>query len=184
LQRYTRLLAEKAAAAEPSWAGLVNSTFLEQLERCVPLHDIGKIGLPESILLKPGKLTAEERSLMETHTVIGDRILRALGQEHGESLVFLGMARSIVRHHHERHDGNGYPDRLLGEATPAAARLVALADVYDALRRQRFHKLALSHAEAARIILHDSHGQFDPVLAKAFMACEHDFERIYREVRT
>jgi response regulator RpfG family c-di-GMP phosphodiesterase/tRNA A-37 threonylcarbamoyl transferase component Bud32 len=184
LQRYTRLLAQRAAAFEPTWAGLVNSTFLEQLERCVPLHDIGKIGLPESVLLKPGKLTSEERALMETHTVIGDRILRSLGQEHGESLVFLGMARSIVRHHHERYDGAGYPDRLLGEAIPAAARLVAVADVYDALRRQRFHKLALSHSEAMRILLQDSQGQFDPALSKALAHCERDFERIYREVRT
>jgi putative two-component system response regulator len=183
LQRYTRCLAEQVAKA-PSWAGVVNNTFLEQLERCVPLHDIGKIGLPEHILLKPGKLTDSERRLMETHTILGDRILEALGQEHGASLVFLGMAAAIVRHHHERFDGSGYPDHLAGEAIPWAARLVALADVYDALRRQRHHKPALSHSEASRILLQESPGQFDPAVVQAFAACERSLERIFDDIRT
>jgi response regulator RpfG family c-di-GMP phosphodiesterase/serine/threonine protein kinase len=183
LQRYTRSLAERVAE-ESGWEGLVNSAFLEQLERCVPLHDIGKIGLPEYILLKPGKLTDSERSLMETHTVIGDSILEALGQEYGTSLLFLRMASAIVRHHHERYDGTGYPDRLSEEAIPAAARLVAVADVYDALRRQRSHKSALDHAEAARILLQHSEGQFDPAVLRAFQARQQEFERIYRDIRT
>jgi response regulator RpfG family c-di-GMP phosphodiesterase/serine/threonine protein kinase len=181
LQLYVRTLA-KQVAEKPGWVGLVNDTFLDQLERCVPLHDIGKIGLPESILLKPGKLTDAERALMETHPVIGDHILAALAEEHGESLTFLGMAASIVRHHHERFDGRGYPDRLSGYAIPAAARLAALADVYDAVRRQRFHKPALSHAEAKQILLEQSEGQFDPTLLEAFAACEAELARIYREI--
>lgn len=183
LQRYTRCLAERVAE-ESSWAGLVNSAFLEQLERCVPLHDIGKIGLPEHILLKPGKLTHDERSLMETHTLIGDSILEALAQEHGTSLPFLRMASAIVRHHHERFDGTGYPDRLAGDAIPAAARLVAVADVYDALRRQRAHKADLDHATAVRILLEGSAGQFDPAILRAFQDRQCDFERIYRDIRT
>jgi response regulator RpfG family c-di-GMP phosphodiesterase len=183
LQRYTRCLAKQVTDA-PSWVGVVNNTFLEQLERCVPLHDIGKMALPESILLKPGKLTMEERLLMETHTLIGDRILEALGKEHGQSLAFLGVASDIVRHHHERYDGTGYPDKLCGEAIPAAARLVALADVYDALRRRRMHKPALGHADAARILLENSAGQFDPYVLQAFAVGQHDFERIYREINT
>src|SRR5207244_966045 len=167
LQRYCRCLAERVTE-EPSWEGMINSTFLEQLERCVPLHDIGKIGLPESILLKPGALTEAERTLMETHTIIGDSILEALGQQHGASLAFLRMASAIVRHHHERYDGSGYPDSLSGEAIPAAARLVAIADVYDALRRQRSHKPALEHSEAAATLLERSPGQFDPAVLRAF----------------
>jgi HD-GYP domain-containing protein (c-di-GMP phosphodiesterase class II) len=114
--------------------------------------------------------------------VIGDSPLDALGREHGGSLEFLGMARTIVRHHHERHDGRGYPDRLAGEAIPAAARLVALADVYDALRRQRLYKTALPHAKAVAVILHDSPGQFDPLVLQAFAGCHPQFERIFREV--
>ena len=183
LQRYSRCLAEQVAAA-PNWAGVVNHSFLEQLERCVPLHDIGKMGLPESVLLKPGRLTDEERRLMETHTVIGDRILEAIGKEHGQSLAFLGMASAIVRHHHERYDGTGYPDRLCGEEIPPAARLTALADVYDALRRRRLHKPALTHIEAAKILLEQSAGQFDPFVLQAFAVRQHDFERIYRETNT
>jgi response regulator RpfG family c-di-GMP phosphodiesterase/serine/threonine protein kinase len=183
LQRYCRCLAERVGEA-PSWEGMINSAFLEQLERCVPLHDIGKIALPEYLLLKPGKLSHAERSLMETHTIIGDSILEELGQVHGTSLVFLRMASAIVRHHHERYDGTGYPDRLAGEGIPAAARLVAVADVYDALRRQRSHKPALDHAEAARILLEASAGQFDPAVLQAFQDRQHEFERIYRDIHT
>jgi response regulator RpfG family c-di-GMP phosphodiesterase len=181
LQRYARCLAEHVAD-KPAWAGLINGTFLEYLERCVPLHDIGKIGLPEHVLLKPGRLTAEERALMETHTTIGDRILEELGREHGASLAFLGTASAIVRHHHERYDGTGYPDRLAGDAIPAAARVVAPADVYDALRRRRQHKPAFDHAEAVRILRGGAGTQFDPAVIEAFSACERQFERIYRDI--
>jgi response regulator RpfG family c-di-GMP phosphodiesterase/serine/threonine protein kinase len=181
LQRYTRCLAERVVELPP-WSGLVDTRFLEQLERCVPLHDIGKIGLPDDVLLKPGALNAVERALVQTHPLIGDSLLDALGQEYGGSLEFLGTARAIVRHHHERHDGRGYPDRLAGEAIPAAARLVALADVYDALRRQRLYKAALPHDQAAHLLLHDSRGQFDPLVLQAFAGCQAQFERIFREV--
>jgi response regulator RpfG family c-di-GMP phosphodiesterase/serine/threonine protein kinase len=181
LQRYTRCLAERVAEL-PRWSGLVDTRFLEQLERCVPLHDIGKIGLPDEVLLKPGALNPVERALVETHPLIGDSLLDALGQEYGGSLEFLGTARAIVRHHHERYDGRGYPDRLSGEAIPAVARLVALADVYDALRRQRLYKAALPHDRAAHLLLHNSPGQFDPLVLQAFAGCQAQFERIFREV--
>jgi response regulator RpfG family c-di-GMP phosphodiesterase len=181
MQRYARCLAERAAATAP-WSGLVDARFVEHLERCVPLHDIGKIALPDEVLLKPAPLTAAERALVETHPLVGDRILEALGREHGQSLEFLGMARAIVRHHHERHDGRGYPDRLAGDAIPAAARLTALADVYDTLRRPRRYKPARSHPEAVRLIQYESAGQFDPVLLEAFGACHGDLERIYRDL--
>jgi putative two-component system response regulator len=177
------LLAEEVGNS-PKWAGVVNSVFLERLDRCVPLHDIGKMGLPEPLLLKPGPLTDQERALMQTHTIIGDQLLEALGREHGESLGFLGMASAIVRHHHEYYDGRGYPDKLAGDAIPPAPRLVALADVYDALRRQRFHKPALSHREACSIILEKSPGQFDPAVLEAFAASAPEFERIFRDIRT
>jgi response regulator RpfG family c-di-GMP phosphodiesterase len=180
LQCYTRVLARQAAEGPP-WAGLVDDRFLVELERCVPLHDIGKLGLPDDVLLKPAALSAAERLLVEQHPVIGDRILEALGREHGSSLEFLGMARVIVRHHHERFDGQGYPDRLAGDAIPAAARLVAVADVYDALRRERLHKPAMSHHHAVRVLLH-SEGQFDPTLVAALQRCEKEWERIYADI--
>jgi response regulator RpfG family c-di-GMP phosphodiesterase/serine/threonine protein kinase len=180
LQGYTRALAT-AAAQLPPWLGLVDERFLEQLARCVPLHDIGKIGLPEEVLLKPGALTEAERRLVETHPLIGDRILEALGKEHGAALDFLGTARGIVRGHHERWDGSGYPDCLAADAIPAAARLTAIADVYDALRRDRFHKPAMSHADAVDVLLQQSPGQFDPSLLRAFANCHGAFERIFRD---
>jgi response regulator RpfG family c-di-GMP phosphodiesterase len=181
MQAYTRALARGAAAAWP-WAGLVDDRFLEMLERCVPLHDIGKIALPDGVLLKPAALTLSERALVETHPLIGDRILEELGREHGASLEFLGMARGIVRSHHERFDGRGYPDRLAGDAIPAAARLTAVADVYDALRRARPHKPAMAHEEAVRVMLHKSPGQFDPALAQVLAGCHEQFEQIYRDI--
>jgi putative two-component system response regulator len=180
LQCYTKVLAREAAGAAP-WAGLVDERFLAELERCVPLHDIGKLGLPDDVLLKPAALSAAERQLVEQHAVIGDRILEALGREHGSSLEFLGMARTIVRHHHERWDGRGYPDRLAGDAIPAAARIVAVADVYDALRRERLHKPAMSHERAIRVLL-ESAGQFDPSLVAALQRCAGEWERIYATV--
>jgi putative two-component system response regulator len=182
MQCYADLLARQAAQA-PAWSGLVDARFLGQLGRCVPLHDIGKIGLPEEVLLKPAALTVAERALVQTHTLIGDRILEGLAREHGSALEFLGMARAIVRHHHERYDGKGYPDRLAGAAIPAAARLVAVADVYDTLRRERAYKKALPHDEAVHILLRKSEGQFDPDLLKALSACHGEFERAFGEIK-
>jgi response regulator RpfG family c-di-GMP phosphodiesterase/serine/threonine protein kinase len=180
MQGYSRILAIEAACSPP-WRGLVDERFLAQLERCVPLHDIGKIGLPDEILLKPASLTPQERAQVQEHPLIGDRMLEALAQQYGNSLDFLGMARVIVRHHHERYDGNGYPDKLRGDAIPPAARLVAVADVYDALRRMRMYKPALSHANALTQMLERSVGQFDPSLLMALRRCEKEFERIFRE---
>jgi response regulator RpfG family c-di-GMP phosphodiesterase len=182
LQSFSVKLARRAAESPP-WSEVVNDTFIEQLQRCVPLHDIGKIGLPDQLLCKPGALDPEERALMETHTVVGANILDSLGREHGDSLPFLATARAIVRHHHERYDGRGYPDHLAGDAIPMVARVVAIADVYDALRRKRFHKPALPHSEAVHFILEGSGGQFDPLLLKAFASCQGEFEAIFQEIR-
>ena len=181
MQLYCRVLAICVSRHEP-WKGLVDERFLEQLERCVPLHDIGKIGLPDDILLKPAALSPTERSIVETHPVIGDTILAALSKEYGSALDFLSMARVIVRHHHERFDGQGYPDRLIGDAIPPAARLVAVADVYDALRRRRLYKPAMGHLAAIQLMVDRSEGQFDPVLMDALSRCHGEFERIYRSI--
>jgi Protein kinase domain/HD domain len=183
LQCYARALAEAAAARFPEWGGLVDGRFLVQLDRCMPLHDIGKIGLPDDVLLKPGPLDPLERALVETHPLIGDRMLEALAREYGQSLDFLGTARAIVRHHHERYDGQGYPDRLAGDAIPAAARLAAVADVYDALRRERLYKPAQSHEEASQVLVEEAGLQFDPQLIEAFVDCHEEFERTYDEIR-
>ncbi len=179
LQRYSRRLAEQAARA-PELAGQVDEAFLEALEWAVPLHDIGKVGLPDHILLKPGKFDADERFMMQSHTTLGAETLAEVGERHGFDPVFLRLATEIARHHHERFDGEGYPDRLAGSDIPLGARVAAVADTYDALRSRRPYRPALSHMTAAQIV-GATLGQFDPVLVRAFRECAADFERIFRE---
>jgi response regulator RpfG family c-di-GMP phosphodiesterase len=180
LQRYCRLLAEEAAQSS-SFTGQIDANFIEMLECCAPLHDIGQVGLPDHILLKPGKLDGEERLSMQTHTVIGAETLQQVLDQHGQAMGFLRMAIDITRHHHERHDGKGYPDRLAGDAIPLAARLVAIADVYDALRSRRAYKPAYSHNSSVQMMTEAAGGQFDPALLQVFLRCAAAFERIYRE---
>lgn len=182
LQLYCRALGEQLAK-DPIWSGVVTGPFMEQLDRCVPLHDIGKIGLPDAVLSKPGLLDETERALIQNHTLIGASILEALAQEFGESLNFLSLAIQVVRFHHERYDGAGYPDGLVGDAIPPAARILALADVYDALRRRRFHKPPFTHEQAVNYILNESASQFDPHLQSAFNECHDRFQKIYQQVR-
>ena len=183
LREYTLVLAHAAARLAPAWNGLVDDRFLNHLRLCVPLHDIGKIGLPDEVLRKPAALTEAERRLVEQHSVIGDRILESLAKEHGGSLEFLGAPRVLCGSHHERWDGAGYPDCLRGESIPAAARLTAVADVYDALRRKRRHKSALTHVEAVDILLNQSAGPVRPVIAAGGMeTCHGEFDAIYREI--
>ena len=181
MEHYARCLAEEAAKA-PAFAGQINRDFIELLVCCAPLHDIGKIGLPDHILLKPGKLDADERILMQTHTTTGADTLKGAMKQHGSSLTFLQMAADIARHPHERFDGEGYPDGLAGSNIPLAARLVAICDVYDALRSRRSYKPALSHATALQVMTQVSAGQFDPSLLQVFHHCAHHFERIFREL--
>lgn len=181
MQRYCRKLAE-AAAASPLFQGQIDANFIELLECCAPLHDIGKVGLPDHILQKVGVLTHEERCIMETHTVIAADALKEIAQEHGSALAFLQMAIEITRHHHERYDGAGYPDRLEGDAIPLSARIVAVADVYDALRCRRQYKPALPHPAAVQIIMQNSPGQFDPHLLEVFQQAASSFETVFREL--
>jgi response regulator RpfG family c-di-GMP phosphodiesterase len=180
LQRYCRTLAEAATQA-PSFAGQIDAGFVEMLECCAPLHDIGKVALPDHILLKPGKLDSEERLSMQTHTTFGADTLKQVLQQHGQALGFLQMAIDITRHHHERYDGKGYPDGLAGEAIPLAARIVAIADVYDALRSRRAYKPAYSHSSAVQMMTAAAGGQFDPALVQIFLERAAEFEKIHHE---
>jgi response regulator RpfG family c-di-GMP phosphodiesterase/serine/threonine protein kinase len=178
LDRFACCLAEEAARA-PAFEGQIDANFIQLLGCCAPLHDIGKVGLPDYILQKPGKLDAEERILMQAHTVIGASMLEAVARQHGSALVFLNMGMEVARHHHERWDGQGYPDRLKGADIPLAARLVTVCDVYDALRSRRCYKPALSHAAAVQVMTVLSAGQFDPALLQVFQTCAQRFERIF-----
>ncbi len=180
LRRYCRALAEEASRL-PSFATQATPAFIDMLTACAPLHDIGKVGLPDHILLKPGKLAPDERVLMQAHTTVGAEVLAELAEQYPSARAFLQTAGDIIRHHHERHDGTGYPDRLTGSAIPLSARVVAIADVYDALRSRRSWKPPLSHAAAVQL-MNESAGQFDPALLQAFTRVAAQFDRIFREV--
>jgi response regulator RpfG family c-di-GMP phosphodiesterase len=178
LQHYCTCLCE-AAAETSTFVGQIDAEFISLLECCAPLHDIGKVGIPDVILLKPGRFTPEERKVMETHTVIAAEVLQKVALQHSGALGFLHMAIDVARHHHERYDGLGYPDRLAADQIPLAARVVAIADVYDALRSPRIYKPGMGHAEALDVLLGEV-GHFDPALLEVFRTkCTGEFERLY-----
>jgi response regulator RpfG family c-di-GMP phosphodiesterase len=178
MQGYVRVLAEEAMRL-PAFAPVLDDAFVGMLERCVLLHDVGKVAVPDHVLMKPGKLDPSERSVMESHTVLGAGMLEAVARQHGACLAFLQMAVEVVRSHHERYDGGGYPDGLAGEAIPLAARIVTVGDVYDAMRSKLVYKPGLSHAAVRRLMLDPTQGQFDPALLVAFRQCETNFEQIF-----
>ena len=165
-QEYVRALARWLAALDPALG--LDEARIEALARSAPLHDIGKVAIPDRILLKPGPLTAEEWVVMKTHTFHGaDLLQRAADRLGARAGPLLGYGIEIARHHHERWDGSGYPDGLVGAAIPLSARLLAVADVYDALISERPYKRALSHDQALRHIQAGSGTHFDPVIARA-----------------
>jgi putative two-component system response regulator len=180
VQHYARLLAEAAARVKP-FDGPIDAEFVRDLECCAPLHDVGTVALPDHILHKPGKLDAEERLVMQSHTTIGADLLRKVLERYGTGVRFLTTAVALARHHHERHDGTGYPDGLAGDAIPLAARLFSICDVYDALRSRRAHRPGLAHAAAVQVLLTASPGQFDPRLLEVFREVALQFEAVYRK---
>ena len=166
----------------PAFVGQIDNHLVDLLESAVPLHDIGKIALPDHILMKGGMFSPEERILMQTHTTIAAEALQDVAKNHSGAAAFLRTAIDIIRHHHERFDGTGYPDRLAGNGIPLGARIVAIADVYDALRCRRAYKPALAHMAAAQIMTQASVGQFDPNLMKIFQEVSPQFETIFQEL--
>jgi response regulator RpfG family c-di-GMP phosphodiesterase len=177
MQRYSRTLAEAAAAT--SYASEIDVPFIETLECCSPLHDIGIVSLPDHILMKPGRLAPDERVIMQSHTLIGAEILGEMIANHGSGVQFLRTAVDLARSHHENYDGTGYPDRLSGPAIPLVARLFHIGDVYDALRCRRTYRPALSHNAAVQVMTEACAAEFDPLLLDVFRARAEEFERIY-----
>ena len=153
---------------------------IELIARSAPLHDIGKVGIPDCILQKPGKLTAEEWKIMQTHAQIGAMAIEHAERDIEEPVEFLALAKEITHWHHEKWDGSGYPDGLAGEAIPVSARLMALADVFDALISQRVYKPAMSFDEARDIITAGRGKHFDPDMTDAFLAGFDEFVTIAR----
>jgi len=142
------------------------------------LHDIGKVGIPDSILLKPGKLSAEEYEMMKKHTIIGADTLAEVRDKYPDNR-FLKLGISIARYHHERWDGTGYPEGLSGTAIPLSARIMAIVDVYDALRSNRVYKEAYSHEESLSIIKEGRNKHFDPVIVDVFVENEAEINRTF-----
>jgi PAS domain S-box-containing protein len=174
IREYTRMLATELAG-EPDLGHLVTAEFIEELCLSSVLHDIGKVGIPDAILLKPGQLTETEYTAMKSHCEYGSIALSSSEQD-AESFSFLRMGQEITQFHHERWDGSGYPSGLAGIAIPLAARIVALADVYDALTSCRPYKPAYSHEEARSLIVKESGSQFDPCIVRAFLKREMQFK--------
>lgn len=173
VQCYSRILAQQLCT-HPKFSAELDAEYIRLIYLTSPLHDIGKVGIPDSVLLKPGRLSDEEFDIMKTHTVIGATTLEAALAKFPEA-KFLRMARDIAATHHERFNGSGYPKGLIGEEIPLCGRIVALADVYDALTSKRVYKEAFLHGLARNIILEESGRHFDPLVVDAFMQCEHQF---------
>lgn len=175
ISAYAQILADQLRHGP--YADRVDAWFRERLVKAAPLHDIGKVGIPDAILLKKGRLGDDEIRVMREHTRIGGDALRrvALGAVDSE---FLRMAIEIAEQHHERWDGTGYPEGLAGEQISFAARIVALADAYDAITTARSYKPAFEHDEAIRRIVVDRGRHFDPVLVDAFLECNREFDRV------
>lgn len=171
---YSAMLAEELSKSRRSE---IDDDWVECMRLASTLHDIGKVGVPDRVLLKPGKLTPEERIEIERHTIVGAEALSAIRDRLGEDDL-VSMSLDIARWHHERWDGNGYPDGLAGESIPIAARVVAIADVYDALTSERVYKAAMTHEDAVRIILGDAGKHFDPDICVAFSRIAENFNII------
>jgi putative two-component system response regulator len=176
-QRYVRALAWKLST-HPKFSAFLTASNVGLLFRSAPLHDIGKVAIPDRILLKPGKLTSQEFEIMKTHTTLGRDAIAHAKDELGEDAGFLTLAKEIAYSHQEKWDGSGYPQGLKGEQIPVSARLMALADVYDALISRRVYKEPMPHAQAVQVIEQVSGRHFDPDVVQAFLAIQETFETI------
>lgn len=176
LKKYCGLICNELANT-PAYREQVTPAFTGDLIRSSPLHDIGKVGIPDAILKKPGKLTAEEFEIMKQHAGIGGDTLRAVYDQYS-SQNFIKCGMDVAYCHHEKWNGSGYPQGLKGEAIPLAARILALVDVYDALTCRRVYKVPFSPAQAKAMILEGSGEHFDPGIVAAFLAIESEFQQI------
>jgi len=166
IQILCRLLAA-GLSEHPRYKTTVNSAWIRNIFHASPLHDIGKVAIPDRILLKPGPLTFEERAIMETHAALGAQTLSAVRERYPDN-EFIEMGIEVTRWHHERWDGGGYPDGLAGEEIPLSARILAVADCYDGIRSRRRYKAAIPHEETCEMILRESGDHFDPVVTAVF----------------
>jgi putative two-component system response regulator len=176
-QLYVGTLAQ-TLSNHPRFASFLTNQNIQLLVKCAPLHDIGKIGIPDQILLKSGKLDQEEWEIMKTHAILGSEAIEQAEHEIQQPMHFLKVAKEIARYHHEKWDGSGYPEGLSGEAIPISARLMALADVFDALTARRAYKPPIVFAKARDMIAAERGRHFDPEVVEAFLTCFDTFVAI------
>ncbi len=176
-QHYVRILA-RHLQRHPRFSHFLADGNIELMFKSAPLHDIGKVGIPDRILLKAGRLTAAEFEIMKRHTTLGREAIEAAERHLGTPLAFLAIAKEIAEWHQEKWDGSGYPAGLKGDAIPIAARLMAVADVYDALISERVYKSALPHQAALRIMEQGRGTHFDPDVLDAFLATTEAFREV------
>jgi len=179
MREYCKVLAEQLARTS-KYGSIITNEFVESVYAASPLHDIGKVGVDDSVLLKPGKLTEEEWVQMKLHPIIGAETLREVDRQHPGN-IFIRTGIEIAESHHEKWDGSGYPHKLAGEVIPLSARILALGDVYDALTSKRCYKDAFSHEKSLSIILEGNGSHFDPDVVDAFKETEAEFMRIRKE---
>jgi len=182
-QFYVRALADHLKT-HPRFSAELNEDYIDLLFKSAPLHDIGKVGIPDRILLKPGRLTPEEFEIMKTHTTMGYDAINKAQQRVGTPVPFLELAKEIALSHQEKWDGSGYPQGLAGDAIPLSARLMAVADVYDALISRRVYKPAMPHEKAVAIIREGRGQHFDPDMVDAFLEINevcHSIARSYAD---
>lgn len=181
-QAYVHVLAKKLQH-HPRFKNILTEHFIELLCKSAPLHDIGKVGIPDHVLLKPGKLNQQEWAIMKTHAEIGARSIELAEKDMGQSLDFLTLAKEIAHWHHERWNGCGYPDGLMGDDIPVSARLMAIADVFDALINNRVYKAAMPFEQARDLIISERSQHFDPDITDAFMETYNEFVLIANKFR-
>ena len=179
VQGYVRLLA-KALQQMPALAPVLTTEYVNHLVQGVLFYDIGTLAIPERILLKPGHFTPEERSTMQSHTVRGYKALLQAEKTCGPADAWLPMAKELALSHHEHWDGQGYPEQRAGDAIPLCARIVAVADVYDAMVSNKVYKRGMSHMQAVECIAAERGAQFDPVVVDAFLSCVAGIEQVAR----
>lgn len=180
IREFSKVLAE-ALANLPQYKEYINQTYIDDIYQSSILHDIGKVGVSDNILLKKGKLTAEEFEHIKIHPIIGGKALSSIDKQFKDQ-SFLTIGKEIAYYHHEKWNGDGYPSQLKGEQIPLSARIVSLADVYDALTSKRCYKEAFSHEKAKSIILAEREKMFDPDVVDAFLIHEETFKRISKEL--
>ena len=181
VREYCRLLAIHLGDGSP-YSHYITPEFIDCIRNASPLHDIGKVAIPDSILLKPGKLTDDEFEIMKTHSVLGAENLQQVYNLYSGN-TFIGMGIEIALYHHERWNGTGYPDGLVGRNIPLPARIMAVADFYDALRSDRCYRKGFKHEKVRMMLLEGDGTHFDPELIKTFLALEDEFRQIHDDFR-